>query len=764
MGLKRNEMANHLRNVVANELFCRCSGLSGYRGGGSEIDTNYAHGCTGVPKDTSSLVLWAGIDNVGTIVPDKSNYAAIGTLVNCANGWGRRTDSACQATLNTCQVPVADVSYDTCLTCSLISTAMASYTGSTGDTAAITSYLNSYFHFSQTEAAYKGAFYRCRIPAADSMYFDKTRYVDHGNNAQYKVGTGAFTVEAWVRTTLNKTGEVILSDEFYSHPSVYKFVGFTFSLSNNNLFLFLSSGNTPYSGYQVEGLSAYASIPPTFLNTWHHVVAERVANGKSYTDVKMWVDGREMPVSALVGVTDGTATMKSANIDSAGVESMKIGSRQNGWGDNFKGSIREARMYKRLLSNSEVISNYNNGCVCEPWDTTALVLWTPLNDGSGYTCVDESHYHATGTVRDSGSGFWGSSSSYCYFNTPVICETHTQHYAKNVQKYSTSCSYPYAFNGMEKDNEVASITNIGGDDYDFGDRMYDSRLGRWFSMDPHARFFAATSPFAFCLNSPIVFKDNTGDDIYFFDSHNNLQVVILTNDKRDFAYKIPGDWGVSDHPLVYDFSRGKTPDAYFVNFSIDFPATKAGDASAALGLEIVLFTRGPSAYNPLLYSFANATYGKSINLINRMVFSGGSLDLFKPYWWWPGKKAPDADVTPESWTGPFYTDQVGTHLTTYSTSNGALWPFSSIRWNGQGTASTFGLNVQGSVYRQFTGNVAESVKIEGTVKDKIDDYKNQSGEGGTGNPGDGNHENDKVDSPLPKSSVPQQDNPETNAA
>lgn len=35
----------------------------------------------------------------------------------------------------------------------------------------------------------------------------------------------------------------------------------------------------------------------------------------------------------------------------------------------------------------------------------------------------------------------------------------------------------YGFNGKEKDFETAN------DDYDFGARIYDGRLGRWLSLD-----------------------------------------------------------------------------------------------------------------------------------------------------------------------------------------------------------------------------------------------------------------------------------------
>jgi len=49
------------------------------------------------------------------------------------------------------------------------------------------------------------------------------------------------------------------------------------------------------------------------------------------------------------------------------------------------------------------------------------------------------------------------------------------------RSFTTSNGYRYGFNGMEEDNE---IKNIKGSSLDFGARMYDSRLGRWLSLDP----------------------------------------------------------------------------------------------------------------------------------------------------------------------------------------------------------------------------------------------------------------------------------------
>lgn len=59
---------------------------------------------------------------------------------------------------------------------------------------------------------------------------------------------------------------------------------------------------------------------------------------------------------------------------------------------------------------------------------------------------------------------------------------------------------------MEKDDEAKGA----GNSYDFNNRMYDSRLGRWLSIDPIGKLFAFWSPYHFSSNSPIIAKDLDG--------------------------------------------------------------------------------------------------------------------------------------------------------------------------------------------------------------------------------------------------------------
>ena len=77
--------------------------------------------------------------------------------------------------------------------------------------------------------------------------------------------------------------------------------------------------------------------------------------------------------------------------------------------------------------------------------------------------------------------------------------------------------YMYGFNGQERVNELNSSS------YDFGARMYDSRLGRWFSCD--AVFKPSLSSYQFGKNNPNIFIDPDGNDEYYFNYDGTWWVI-----------------------------------------------------------------------------------------------------------------------------------------------------------------------------------------------------------------------------------------------
>lgn len=66
----------------------------------------------------------------------------------------------------------------------------------------------------------------------------------------------------------------------------------------------------------------------------------------------------------------------------------------------------------------------------------------------------------------------------------------------------------FTFNGMEGDEEVKG----NGNSLDFGARVYDNRLGKWLALDPLSNKYPAISPYAFGLNSPLLFMDPNGKE------------------------------------------------------------------------------------------------------------------------------------------------------------------------------------------------------------------------------------------------------------
>ncbi|MCB9251555.1 MAG: L,D-transpeptidase family protein [Flavobacteriales bacterium] len=67
-------------------------------------------------------------------------------------------------------------------------------------------------------------------------------------------------------------------------------------------------------------------------------------------------------------------------------------------------------------------------------------------------------------------------------------------------------AYRFGFNGKENDDEIKGEGNFVA--YEL--RIYDSRLGRWFSTDPREREYAWQSTYSYFNNSPIAIVDYLG--------------------------------------------------------------------------------------------------------------------------------------------------------------------------------------------------------------------------------------------------------------
>lgn len=98
--------------------------------------------------------------------------------------------------------------------------------------------------------------------------------------------------------------------------------------------------------------------------------------------------------------------------------------------------------------------------------------------------------------------------------------------------------YRYGITGKEKDSNI----NFGA--YDFGGRIYDSRIGKWLSTDPmfHKRLFV--SPYNYVQNNPIMRIDPDGAlDDYYYNEKGELTHVAKTNRADRFFQVTPNDIG-----------------------------------------------------------------------------------------------------------------------------------------------------------------------------------------------------------------------------
>jgi RHS repeat-associated protein len=90
---------------------------------------------------------------------------------------------------------------------------------------------------------------------------------------------------------------------------------------------------------------------------------------------------------------------------------------------------------------------------------------------------------------------------------------------------SSGGDYRFGFNGMEKDGEAWS--GNASNQLDFGARIYDSRLGRFLSLDPLSKKFPSESNYNFAGNSPIVMVDKDGMEKTLYIYVTNLSGVTI---------------------------------------------------------------------------------------------------------------------------------------------------------------------------------------------------------------------------------------------
>ncbi len=130
-------------------------------------------------------------------------------------------------------------------------------------------------------------------------------------------------------------------------------------------------------------------------------------------------------------------------------------------------------------------------------------------------------------------------------NTPIVQKDDYYPFGLTFNSYSSGTQNKYLYNGKEKQDETGWL--------DYGARMYQPDLGRWFSVDPLADVDHSISltPYHYAANNPILNIDPDGMDWY---SSSDGTVLYDENIKNQDDLKNAGIEGTYLHADKYDKS------------------------------------------------------------------------------------------------------------------------------------------------------------------------------------------------------------------
>lgn len=104
----------------------------------------------------------------------------------------------------------------------------------------------------------------------------------------------------------------------------------------------------------------------------------------------------------------------------------------------------------------------------------------------------------------------------------VVQTSHYYPYGMAFAESTDADKQPYKYNNKELDTENG--LNL----YDYGNRSYDSALGRLTTMDRFSEKYYSLSPYQYAANNPVNNLDINGDSIWFTAQYDNSQLTGLT--------------------------------------------------------------------------------------------------------------------------------------------------------------------------------------------------------------------------------------------
>lgn len=183
------------------------------------------------------------------------------------------------------------------------------------------------------------------------------------NSADFNWGTGDFSIEFWMKTT--DAREVQVCNKGFQWWTLL-------NPADHKLYF--------KTNFEFEGWKTAASDNALNDNKWYHVICS-CDNGVA--------DGLVMYVDGVLQSTKSTATGNSYV-----ATAITLGTRAAA--SEFTGTIKQIRVYSRLLTGAERTWNYRHPTV--PYDTSGCVLWLPMNEFTGTVVGDSSSKSNDGTL------------------------------------------------------------------------------------------------------------------------------------------------------------------------------------------------------------------------------------------------------------------------------------------------------------------------------------------------------------------------------
>jgi RHS repeat-associated protein len=165
--------------------------------------------------------------------------------------------------------------------------------------------------------------------------------------------------------------------------------------------------------------------------------------------------------------------------------------------------LKDQNIYgaSRLGMRNKYIALYENGTV--PY-TIPAVQQNTLGD----VAYEITNYLGNVNVVISDRKIWVTNA----FKACNLSRTDYFPFGMEISSRTTnSDNYRFGYTGKVDDKEISG----NGNSYDFGNRQYDPRIGRWLSLDPLKAMYPSMSPFCYAGNTPIVAKDPDGRLIIF---------------------------------------------------------------------------------------------------------------------------------------------------------------------------------------------------------------------------------------------------------